>query len=106
MTDDSSESKPNCSEDYTLEESMWHTLVFEIAHKKKGIFLVWPLGGFVLSFQLCLLKFRFPLLVLHFFLANPVDITLSHSILTSIILKNLCKNISPNIRMIAVANNR
>ena len=34
---------------------MWNILSFEIVHEKKGILLVWPLGGFFISFQLVLL---------------------------------------------------
>ena len=64
ITDYLSESNPNCSEDYTIEESMWHIIYFEIAHKTKGLFLVWTLGGFFLAFQLGLVEFIFPLLVM------------------------------------------
>ena len=56
MTDDPSESNKTCSEDFNLEESMSHILFFEIAHKTKGIFLVWNLGGFFIDFQLRLIE--------------------------------------------------
>ena len=67
MNVDPSESNPTCYEDSTLEESMWHTLSFDIVHIKKGMFLVWPLGGFFIASQLGLLYFGFYLLVLIFF---------------------------------------
>ena len=38
MTDDPSESNPKFSEDYALEESIWHTPSFEIVQKKGSIF--------------------------------------------------------------------
>ena len=72
MTDDPSESSPTFYEDSTLEESMWHILSFDIAHKTKGLFLVWPLGGLFLTLQLSLHEFVFSLLVLHFCLAKSV----------------------------------
>ena len=50
-----SESNPTCSKDSTLEESMWNILLFEKFQNTKGIFLVWPLGGFFLAFKLSLL---------------------------------------------------
>ena len=55
MTDDPSDSNPKFSEDSTLEESIWHILYFEIVQKTKGLFLVWPLGGLFLAFQMGLL---------------------------------------------------
>ena len=57
MTDDPSESNTTCSEDTTLEESMWHILSFQIMQKKKGLFLVWPLRGIFLELQLGLIEF-------------------------------------------------
>ena len=66
MTVDPPESNTIYSEDFTLEESMWHILYFEIVHKIKGLFLVWTLGGFFLAFQLGLIEFEFYLLVMIF----------------------------------------
>ena len=106
ITDDPSESNKNCSEDYTLEEIIWNTLSFEIVLKKKGLFLVCPLGGLFLAFQLGLLEFGFSLLILHFCLAGSVVGTFSHLILNFIILESLCKNTPQNIRMIDEAKKR
>ena len=52
MTYDPSESKSTCFEDSTFEESMCHILSFEILQKTKGMFLVRPLGGLFIAFQL------------------------------------------------------
>ena len=55
MTDEPSHSNTTCSEYFTPEESMWNILSFDIVHNTNGIFLVWPLGGFVFAFQLGLI---------------------------------------------------
>ena len=57
---------------------------------------MWPLGGFFLDFQLSSLKFGFYLLVMHFFLSNPVVGTLGQLILTLSSIHRLCKNKPPN----------
>ena len=77
---------PTCSEDFTLEESMCHIISFEILKNTMGLFLVWPLRGFFLAFQLGLLEFGFSLLVPHYFLEKSVLDTLSH---LSLILTSL-----------------
>ena len=59
INDDPSDSNPNCSEDSTLEESMWHTRSFENLNKM-GLFLVWYLGGFFIALHLILLGFYSP----------------------------------------------
>ena len=40
MTDDPSDSNPTCSENYHLEDSMWHILYYEIVQKKMICFCV------------------------------------------------------------------
>ena len=70
ITIDPSESNPTCSDSYTLEESMWHILYFEILQKKKGLFLVWHWGGFFIGFQLGSLEFGLSLLIMHFCLQS------------------------------------
>ena len=70
ITVDPPESNTTGSGDLTTEESMWHSLYFEILQNKKGVFLVWPLGGFLPALQLSLLEFGFPLLVLDFYLGK------------------------------------
>ena len=82
MTDEPSESDPTCSEDYTLEESMWHKLSFKIVQKPKGIFLVGPLGELFLAFQMYALEFGFSLLVIHFCLEKSGVGSLGHLTLT------------------------
>ena len=101
MTVEPSESNKTCSDDSTLEESIFHILSFEIVQKKKGLFLVWTLGGFFLAFQLSLLEFGFSVLVLNFCLEKSVVGTLGHLSFTLSILDSLRKNIPPNIRMIS-----
>ena len=75
-------------------------------HNTKGMFLVCPLGGIFIAFQMGSLEFGFYLLVLNFCLSKSVVGILSHLILTLSILKSLFKNIPPNIRMIAEAKKR
>ena len=75
MTVDPWESNETCYDYSTLEESMWHFISFEILHNTKGLFLVWPLGGLFLEFQLGLVEFLLYLLVLIFFLQSQL---LSH----------------------------
>ena len=67
MTYDPYELNTTFSEYSTHEESTWHVLTFEMLHKIKGLFLVWPLGGFFIAFQLGLIEFGFSLLGIHFF---------------------------------------
>ena len=55
---------------------------FDIVQKTKGLFLVWPFGGFFLAFQLGFLEYGLSLLVLHFCLEKSVVRTLSHLSLT------------------------
>ena len=100
MTYETSDPNPTCSEDSTLEESMWYILSFEIVKKTKGLFLVWPLGGLFITFQPSLLEFRFSLLVLNFCSTELVVVTLIQFRLTLSILENLSKNKPQNIRMI------
>ena len=71
---------------------MWHILSFEIVQKKKGLFLVWPLGELFFAFQLSLICFELSFLVLQFCISKSVFDTLIHFILTLIILDILCKN--------------
>ena len=52
ITDDPLESNKTFSKYSTPEEIIWNTLSFEIAQKTKSLFLVWPLGGLFLAFQL------------------------------------------------------
>ena len=78
---------------------MWDILYFEIVHKTKGVFLVWPLGGLYLAFQLSILEFGFSLLVLIFFLAKSVVGTLIQLKFNLSSLESLCKNKPPNIRL-------
>ena len=85
---------------------MCNILSFEIVYKIKEIFLVLPLGGFFLDFQLRILEFVFSLLVLHFCLVKPVVVTLRQLILSLSSLDSLYKNKPPNIRMIAGAKKR
>ena len=73
MNDDPTESNTTSSEDSTVEESMWHILL------QKGIFLVRPLGGFFLDFQLGLLELGFFLLVMHFLLQSHLLAPLDNS---------------------------
>ena len=106
MTDDPLDSNPPCSKDSTLEESMWHIPSFWNSAEKNCLFLLWPLGGFFLAFQLRLLEFGFSLLVLHFCLSNSVVGNISQLSLTLSIPDILCKNKPSNIRIIVKANNR
>ena len=106
MTVETSESNKTCYEYFTLEDSMWHILSFEILQNTKGLFLVLPLGVFFLVFQLGLLEFGFYLLVLNFCPVKSVVVTLIYLILTLKRLDILCKNIPPNIRIIAEAKKR
>ena len=85
---------------------MWHILSFEIVQKTKDLFLVWPLVGLFIAFQLILLEFGLYLLVKHFCLAKSVIGTIILLSLNFIILESLCKNKPPNIRIIADANKR
>ena len=105
MTDDPSQSNPTCSQDSTLEESMWHILSFEKI-QKKGSILVWPLGGFLLAFQPGLLEVGLYLLVLNFCLAKSVFGTLSQLSLILSILESLCKKKPLEITIISKAKNR
>ena len=61
-------SQPNqiCCEYSTIADSICHILFFEILQWAKGLFLMCPLGGFFLPFQLILIEFSFYCLVLHF----------------------------------------
>ena len=106
INDDPSESNSTYSEDPTLEDSMWYILSFEIVQKRKGIFLVRPLGVFFLALHIGLLEFGFYLLVLHSFLANSVFGTLIQLILNFSILESLCKNKPPNISIIDYSKKR
>ena len=74
--------------------------------RKKGIFLVWPLGGFFLAFQIILLGFVFSLLVLHFYIVKSVFGILIQLSLTLSILEILFKNKPPNISMVSEAKKR
>ena len=69
-------------------------------HKTKGLFLVWPLGGFILASQPGLIEFGLSILVLHFCLERLVVGTLIYLGLTLISLESLCKNITMKSRMI------
>ena len=84
---------------------MRHILLFDIVQYTKGLFSVGTLGGFFLAFQLGLIGFGFDLLVLQYFLSKSVVGTIIHLSLTFIIMKRLCKNRPPKIRMIAEAKN-
>ena len=75
-------------------------------HKTKGLFLVWPLGGFILASQPGLIEFGLSILVIHFCLERLVVGTLIYLGLTLISLESLCKNKPPNIRMIFEAKNK
>ena len=68
ITVDPSESNTTCSEDSTIEESIWYILPYESVQNKKGLFLVWPLGVVFLTLQMGLLEFGLSLLVMIFFL--------------------------------------
>ena len=103
MTDDPSWSNPFFSEDSTLEDSMCNILSFKIVHLKKGLILVWPLGGLFLSFQKRILEIGLSLLVLHFCLEKSFVGTLRQLILTFSSLEIPCKNQPPNIKIIAEA---
>ena len=106
MIVDPSESNPTFSEYYTLEESMWHIISFEILYNTKGLFLLWTLGGLFIAFQMGLLYFVLSLQVMHFCLSMSVVGTLIHFILTLSSLDRLCKNKPPNMRMIYEAKKR
>ena len=83
---------------------MWNILSFENLQQIKCIFLVWPLGGFFLDFQLGLICFEFYLLVLHFCLKKSVVDIFRNLSFTVSILDNIYINKPPNIRMIAGSN--
>ena len=72
ITVDLLEYDKTCYDYYTLEETMWNILSFEIIQKTKGLFLVWTLGGFLLAFQMSLLEFELFLLDLYFILRSQV----------------------------------
>ena len=74
--------------------------------KTKGLFLVWPLGGLILDFQLGLIEFGLSILVLNFCLIKLVVETLIYLRLTLSSLDSLCKNKPPHIKMIVEAKNR
>ena len=83
---------------------MWNILSFEIVQNTKGLFLVRPLGGFFLAFQLGLIEFGLYLLVFHLSLEESVVVTHTNLKSTLSILDSLCKNITPNIRIITEEN--
>ena len=85
---------------------MWHIPSFEIVHKTKGLFLVWPLGGPFLAFKLRLLEFVLSLLGPHLRLAKSVVGILSQLRLTFSILESQRENKPPKIRMIDEAKKR
>ena len=70
------------------------------------MFLVWPLGGLFLAFQLGLSDLELSLLVLHFCLAKSAVVTLIYLRLNLSILETLCKNEALKIRMISEEKNR
>ena len=72
----------------------------KICRKKWSIF---SFGRLRFAFQLGLLEFGFPILVLYFCLAKSFVGTLIHLILTFSSLESLRKNKPPNIRIIAEA---
>ena len=66
------ESNPIYYEDSTFEEIIQHIVSFGNLQYAKGIFLVFPLGGFFLTFQLVLFDFGLYPLVLHLVLKNQL----------------------------------
>ena len=104
MTVDPSDTNPTGSEDSTLEDIMWQIQYFEILQKTKGLFLVWTLGLFFLALQMSFLEFGFSILVLQFFLAKSVVLTLGYLSLTLSILESQLKIIPPSSRIISEAN--
>ena len=72
-------------------------------HNKKGLFIVLPLGGLFMGFQLGWLEFLFSLLTIHFWLEKSVVGTLRNLRFTLSSLESLYKNIPPNIRVISEA---
>ena len=85
---------------------MWYILFFEIRQKTKDIFLVWPLGGFFIAFQLGLIEFVLSLLDIYVCLTKSFVENCIHIILNLSSLKSLCKIIPPNIRIIYEAKKR
>ena len=106
MTVDPSESNITCCKNYTIEEIMWNIQSFEKFHKKKGMFLVWSLGGLFLAFQLGLIEFVLSLLDTNVCLTKSFVENCIHIILNLSSLKSLCKIIPPNIRIIYEAKKR
>ena len=106
MTDDPSESNPTFSVDSTLEDNTRYILYFKSVQKTKVIFLVGPLGGIFIAFQLGLLVFGFFLLALHVCFSKYIVVNLRHLSLILSILEILCINYPPNGRMIAEAQNK
>ena len=94
------ESNTTCSGYSNIEDSMWHILSFEIVSNTKGLFLVWPLGGFFFFFQ------RLSLLVIYVCLAKSVVDALIHLSLTFISVESVCKNLPTKIRIIDEAKKR
>ena len=105
MTDNSSESNPFFLVFHSWREYMAYPFLWNCA-EKKGLFLVWPLGGLFIAFQLSLLEILLSLLVLYFCLEKSVVGTLIQFRLTLSSLKTLCTDKTPNIRITVVAKNR
>ena len=106
MTIFTSESNPTCSEDSTLEESMWHIMYFVIVHKTKGIYFGVAFGRIIYLNPTELTWILIFPPGSDFCLAESVVGTLSQLISTFIILDILYKNKPQNIRIIDEAKKR
>ena len=103
ITVDTSESNPMFSENLTLEEILFHILYFDIVLYKKGVFLVWLLGGGVLSSNWISLILVYPPSSVIFFFKSDVG-KVSHFRLNLSSLDILFKIGPLKIRMISETN--